>query len=85
MSAATVAEPFLLSSYPESSTYKKRQATPLFVSVPSGSNADPFVTVAVQGDGLHVLDVRASASYLFDRQLNFVLSPQHSIQLHHIL
>ena len=63
MSAATVAEPFLLSSYPESSAYKKRQATPIFASEPSGSNADPFVTVAVQGDGVHVLDVRTSYSH----------------------
>ena len=57
MSAATLAEPFLLSSYPESSVYKKRKTVSLYASLPSGSNADPFVAVAVQGDGLHVLDV----------------------------
>lgn len=59
MSAATIGEPFLLSSYPESPAYKKRKVTPLYASIPSGSNADPFVTVAVQGDGIHILDVRS--------------------------
>lgn len=58
MSAATVSEPFLLSSYAESSAYKKRKVIPLHVSLPSGSDADPFVTVAVQGDGVHILNVR---------------------------
>ncbi|KAI0751088.1 hypothetical protein C8Q80DRAFT_1099341 [Daedaleopsis nitida] len=63
MSAATVSEPFLLSSYPESSAHKKRKLAPLYASLPSGSNADPFVTVAVQGDGIHVLDVLSSAEF----------------------
>lgn len=58
MSAATIAEPFLLSSYPESSAHRKRKLAPLYVSPPSGGDAEPFVIVAVQGDGVHVLDVR---------------------------
>ncbi|EJF62319.1 hypothetical protein DICSQDRAFT_58264 [Dichomitus squalens LYAD-421 SS1] len=57
MSVATIAEPFLLASYPESSTYRKRKATPIFASIPSGSDADPLVSVAIQGDGVHILDV----------------------------
>ncbi|KAI0375953.1 hypothetical protein BV20DRAFT_985175 [Pilatotrama ljubarskyi] len=56
MSAATIAEPFVLSSYPDSSTHRKHLAVPLYGSLPSSSDADPFVTVAVHGDGVHVLD-----------------------------
>ncbi|KAI0774562.1 hypothetical protein C8Q74DRAFT_1438657, partial [Fomes fomentarius] len=56
MSAATIAEPFLLSSYPESSAHRKRKLAPLYASPPSGRDAEPFVTLAVQGDGVHVLD-----------------------------
>ncbi|KAH9855045.1 hypothetical protein C2E23DRAFT_867127 [Lenzites betulinus] len=56
MSAATIAEPFLLASYPESSAHRKHTAAPLYASLPSSSNADPFVTIAVHGDGVHVLD-----------------------------
>ncbi|KAI0638487.1 hypothetical protein C8Q77DRAFT_1091361 [Trametes polyzona] len=56
MSAATIAEPFLLSSYPESSAHRKHSAVPVYASLPSSSDADPFVSVAVQGDGVHVLD-----------------------------
>ncbi|KAI0832732.1 hypothetical protein BC628DRAFT_1309590 [Trametes gibbosa] len=62
MSAATIAEPFLLSSYPESSAHRKHASTPLHVSLPSSSNADPFVTIAIHGDGVHVLDVRTAFS-----------------------
>ena len=58
MSAATIAEPFLLSSYPESSAHREHSAEPVYASLPSSSDANPFVTVAVQGDGIHVLDVR---------------------------
>ncbi|KAM5534801.1 hypothetical protein V8D89_011517 [Ganoderma adspersum] len=78
MSAATIAEPFLLSSYPESSAYKKRQVTPLFASAPSGSNADPFVTVAVQGDGVHVLDastLHPAVSHILGPSTSFSCSP----------
>ncbi|KAI0650437.1 hypothetical protein C8Q79DRAFT_1083841 [Trametes meyenii] len=56
MSAATVQEPFLLSSYPESATHRKHSAAPLHVSLPSTGDAGPLVTVAVHGDGVHVLD-----------------------------
>ncbi|KAI0355300.1 hypothetical protein OH77DRAFT_316034 [Trametes cingulata] len=56
MSAATIAEPFLLSSYPDSSSHRKHSAVPLYASLPSSSDADPYVTVAVHGDGVHVLD-----------------------------
>ncbi|EIW61588.1 uncharacterized protein TRAVEDRAFT_69910 [Trametes versicolor FP-101664 SS1] len=56
MSAATVAEPFLLSSYPDSAPHRKLSAVPVYASLPSTSDADFFVTVAVHGDGIHVLD-----------------------------
>ncbi|TFK94274.1 hypothetical protein K466DRAFT_476809 [Polyporus arcularius HHB13444] len=78
MSAATVSEPFLLSSYPESSAYKKRKATPLYVSLPSGSDADPFVAVAVQGDGVHVLDtstLHPAASHTLGPSTSFSCPP----------
>lgn len=66
MSAATIAEPFLLVSYPESSAHRKRKLIPTYVSIASGSDADAFVSVAVQGDGLHVLDVRTTSTmYMF--------------------
>ena len=70
MSAATIAEPFLLSSYPESSAYRKRKVTPLYASLPSGSNADPFVAVAVQGDGIHVLDVSITLCFMLQNVSN---------------
>ncbi|OSD04539.1 hypothetical protein PYCCODRAFT_1443810 [Trametes coccinea BRFM310] len=57
MSAATVADPFLLFSYPESAAHRKHSAAPVYAALPSTSDADPFVTVAVQGDGVHVLDI----------------------------
>ncbi|KAI0722363.1 hypothetical protein C8T65DRAFT_704869 [Cerioporus squamosus] len=78
MSAATLSEPFLLSSYPESSAYKKRKATPLYVSLPSGSDADPFVAVAVQGDGVHVLDsstLHPAASHTLGPSTSFSCPP----------
>ncbi|RPD66864.1 hypothetical protein L226DRAFT_549593 [Lentinus tigrinus ALCF2SS1-7] len=78
MSAATVSEPFLLSSYPESSAYKKRRATPLYVSLPSGSDADPFVTIAVQGDGVHILDtstLHPAASHTLGPSTSFSCPP----------
>ncbi|KAI1796095.1 hypothetical protein LXA43DRAFT_652845 [Ganoderma leucocontextum] len=78
MNVATIAEPFLLSSYPESSAYKKRQVAPLFASAPSGSNADPFVPVAVQGDGVHVLDastLHPAVSHILGPSTSFSCSP----------
>lgn len=64
MSAATIAEPFLLSSYPDSAPHRKLASVPVCASLPSTSDADPFVTVAVHGDGIHVLDVRTALSPL---------------------
>lgn len=64
MSAATVAEPFLLSSYPDAAPHRKLWSAPVYASLPSTSDADPFVTVAVHGDGIHVLDVRTALSLL---------------------
>ncbi|KAH9899554.1 hypothetical protein C8Q73DRAFT_639326 [Cubamyces lactineus] len=78
MSAATIAEPFLLSSYPESSAHRKHSAEPVYASLPSSSDADPFVTVAVQGDGVHVLDtstLHSATSHTLGPSTSFACPP----------
>ncbi|KAI0331319.1 hypothetical protein GY45DRAFT_1336311 [Cubamyces sp. BRFM 1775] len=78
MSAATIAEPFLLSSYPESSAHRKHSAEPVYASLPSSSDADPFVTIAVQGDGVHVLDtstLHSATSHTLGPSTSFACPP----------
>ncbi|KAI0652881.1 hypothetical protein C8Q70DRAFT_1059801 [Cubamyces menziesii] len=78
MSAATIAEPFLLSSYPESSAHRKHSAEPVYASLPSSSDANPFVTVAVQGDGVHVLDtstLHSATSHTLGPSTSFACLP----------
>ncbi|KAI9000727.1 hypothetical protein BD414DRAFT_526173 [Trametes punicea] len=78
MSAAIIAEPFLLSSYAESSTSRKHSAVPIYASLPSTSDADPLVTVAVQGDGVHVLDtstLHPAVSHTLGPSTTFACSP----------
>ncbi|KAI0677249.1 hypothetical protein C8Q78DRAFT_1088267 [Trametes maxima] len=78
MSAATVQEPFLLSSYPESAVHRKHSAAPVYASLPSSSDADPFVTVAVHGDGVHVLDtsmLHPAVSHTLGPSTSFSCSP----------
>ncbi|KAI9064835.1 hypothetical protein FKP32DRAFT_1665671 [Trametes sanguinea] len=78
MSAATIADPFLLSSYPESAAHRKHSAVPVYASLPSTSDADPFVTVAVQGDGVHVLDtstLHSAVSHTLGPSTSFSCSP----------
>ncbi|KAI0776156.1 hypothetical protein BD413DRAFT_261764 [Trametes elegans] len=78
MSAATIAEPFLLSSYPESPTHRKHAAAPVYASLPSSSDADPFISVAVHGDGVHVLDtstLHPAASHTLGPSTSFACPP----------
>ncbi|KIY50665.1 hypothetical protein FISHEDRAFT_71704 [Fistulina hepatica ATCC 64428] len=63
--SASVSDPFLLASYrhkPSKRPGKERQTCSVLASHSIGGAADGYLTVAVQGDGVHVLDISAVRS-----------------------
>jgi len=58
--SASIGKPFLLSSYNLPKRLPKpTDASSIYVThTRTSNNSDGYVTVAAQGDGIHILDVR---------------------------
>ena len=58
MSKSNISEPFLLATYTSKLRGKNLPRKPgVYATVSRKSNSDDQVTVAVQADGVHILDV----------------------------
>ena len=64
MSKSNISEPFLLATYTSTIRGNLLKKPGVYATVSQKSSSDDHVTVAVQADGVHVLDVNCFTLYL---------------------
>jgi hypothetical protein len=78
MASAAISEPFPLGSYSTAKKLKQHQGSTCAYATYDGSGKEGCATVAVQGSGVHILDVRTvpisiESLYMFkDRYLRYM-------------